>query len=255
MLRSVRFSLSLLLCSTSAFAASGEGELHMKFTSPFANGEYVVHFSKLGTRTEGSVAGHPGTVAMTKKDTPDVIYMIDDAAKSYSEMNIAEHRGHSTETYTVKKAGSDTIAGYKAEHVTITSSTGGIVEMWLNKDLYEMAKQFHANGPGMNSEGIMKALKDQGIVGVPVKIVSFMPGKEDQGKFEMQLVSVDHRAQPAALFEIPADYTKQDSAHGGVAGAHGGMTPEMRAALKEQMKNMTPEQREKIEKALGDQAP
>lgn len=250
-MRFFALSAALLFCSP-AFAAPSDGELHMKFTSPFANGEYVVHYSKLGTRTEGSVAGRPGTIAITKKDTPDMVFMIDDANKTYTEMNTAEHaKGRSGETYTVKKAGSETIAGYKAEHVIVTSSSGGVVEMWMNKELYELAKQFRAGGPGMDSDGIMKALKEQGVVGVPVKISSYVPGKEDQGKFEMQLVSADHKAQPAALFEVPAGYAKQEAHHQGAAAGPGGMTPEMRAALKEQMKNMTPEQRAQLEKAMG----
>ena len=242
---------AVILCSAATQAAPSDGELHMKFTAPFARGEYVVHYSKLGTRTEGTVAGHPGTVAITKKDTPDTVFMLDDQAKTYSEVSTNEHASHSSETYTVKKAGSETVAGYKAEHVIVTGSKGGVMEMWLNRDLSDLAKQFRVGGAGPDQEGMMKTLKAQGIEGVPVKVVGYMPGKEEQGKFEMQLVSVDHKAQPASLFEIPAGYTKQDTAHAH-AGAAGGMTPEMRAALKEQMKNMTPEQQEKIKKALGE---
>jgi len=242
---------ALLLCSVSAFAAPSDGEMHMKFTSPFANGEYVVHYSKLGTRTEGSLAGALGTVAITKKDAPDMVYMLDEQAKTYTEMNTKDHPPQrSTETYTVKKVGTETIVGYKAEHVIVTGSGGNVVEMWLNRDLYELAKQFNVGGPHLDQDGMMKTLKAQGIEGVPVKIVSYMPGKEAQGKFEMTLVSADHKAQPASLFEIPAGFTKQDQAHR--MGAPGTMTHEMRAALKEQMKNMTPEQQAQIRKAMGD---
>jgi hypothetical protein len=239
-----------MFSSSFAFAASGEGELHMKFTSPYASGDYVIHFSKAGSRTEGGMGGRVGTVALVKNDNPDVVYTLNDAARTYTELNrkeLAQH--HSTETYTVKKAGSDVIAGYKGEHVIVTSGKSGVVEMWLNKDLYELAKQFRANGPGLDSEGLMKALKDAGVVGVPIKVVSSAPGQDTNGKFEMALVSVERKPQPASLFEIPADYKKQDAAHS----AAGAMTPEMRQAIQEQMKNLTPEQRAQIQKAMGGQ--
>ncbi len=251
-------TLSLFVClavTTPAFAGSGEGEMKMKYNIVAGQhgtmtGTITVHFSKVGTRTEMASDGNammqaPSTLVLN--DKPETIYQINDAGHSYSEINRGEH--HGSATYTVKKAGSDTVAGYKAEHAIVTSSAGETFDVWVNKELYELAKQFTPGGrQGFDSEGVMQALKTAGVVGVPVRFVVTRAGHEDE-KSTIELVSVSHKAQDASLFEIPSDYKKS-----GAGGAHAGgmqsLTPEQRAQI---MQNLTPEQRAQMEKAMGGQ--
>ena len=90
-----------------------------------------------------------------------------------------------------------------------------------------------------SDEGMMKALKDAGVDGFVVKMITREKGNPAPVS-TMELTKVEKKSLPASLFEIPAGYTKQE----GMMGAASVMAPpgagdEMRKA----MENMTPEQR------------
>ena len=99
---------------------------------------------------------------------------------------------------------------------------------------------------GQSDEGMMKALKDAGVDGFVVKMITREKGNPTPVA-TMELTKVERRSLPGSLFEIPAGYTKQE----GMMGAASVMAPpgagdEMRKALE----NMTPEQRKQIEEMM-----
>ena len=102
--------------------------------------------------------------------------------------------------------------------------------------------------PGKAAIGVVKALKDSGADGLPLKSIITT---EDGTKATMEVVKVDKKSLPASTFEIPAGYTKSA---GGMMDMMGGMSgpqaDEAKKRMDEALKNMSPEQREMIEKMM-----
>ena len=125
------------------------------------------------------------------------------------------------------------------------------IELWTAKDLLDYAtfsKMQARQGKGGGDEAMVKALKDAGADGVPLKSIGTTA---DGTKVTMEVVKVDKKSLPASTFEIPAGYTKSA---GGMMDMMGGMSgpqaDEAKQKMDEAMKNMTPEQREMIEKMM-----
>ncbi len=260
----VRSSLVLLLTALPAFAQF-EGVLDMKVAvldgqgETQGGGDVLMSIGKPGARTEMSMAAmgmNMKMVMLVKTDTPDMVYRINDAGKSYTEINVAKNntsKNSSQEKYTVKKLGEDKILDYKTDHVLVMGKDS-TNEMWIAKDFldYKLFQRLQAH-PGGNSgnEGMEKALKDAGEEGMPLKAI--MPGPQG-GKLTMEVVKADKKSLPASTFEIPAGYTKSE---GGALDMSGVSSPQldeakkqMQQRLQDAMKNMTPEQRQMLEQQL-----
>jgi hypothetical protein len=212
-------------------------------------------------------------VMLQKTDTPDTLYRINDANKTYTEVDMAKMRqmaGQPTDTksYTVEKLGQETILAYKTQHVLVKDTSTGAsnsmtTEMWTAKDLLDYAtftKMQARPGKGAGDAALVKALKDAGADGLPLKSIATTP---DGGKVTMEVVKVDKQSVPASTFEIPAGYTKSA---GGMMDMMSGMSGPQADAAKQKMddsqkrmdealKNMSPEQREMIEKMMKQRAP
>jgi hypothetical protein len=260
---------ALLLAALPAYAQF-EGVLEMKTTMATKDGEthgggtMNVAVGKAGTRCEMNM--QMGGMAMKmvmlqKTGTPDTMYRIDDANKTYTEVDLAKMRemaGKQTDTkkYTVEKLGQETILGYKTQHVLVKDESpgrgeGATTELWTAKDVLDYAtfnKLQARPGKGASQEALVKALKDAGADGLPLKSVATTA---DGTKVTMEVVTADKKSLAASTFEIPAGYTKSE---GGAMGAMGGMSgPQVDDAKKkmdEALKNMTPEQREMVEKMM-----
>jgi hypothetical protein len=267
--------LALLLAGSSALAQF-EGVLEMKMTTATKDqevgggGTMSVEIAKAGTRcTMDMQMGGMGMkmVMLQKTDTPDTMYRLNDAKKTYTEVDLAKLRAMAgqrpnTNTYTVEKLGRERILGYDTQHVMVKeTSTGGdgtTTEMWTAKDLLDYAtfsKMQARQGKGSGEAALIKALKDAEADGLPLKSVATTA---DGTKVTMEVVNVKKKSLPASTFEIPADYTKSA---GGIMDMMGGTSgPQADAANKqmddaqkqmsEALKNMSPEQREMIEKMM-----
>jgi len=267
--------LALLLAGSSALAQF-EGVLEMKMTTATKDqeigggGTMSVQVAQAGTRCEMNMQmGGMGMkmVMLQKTDTPDTMYRLNDAKKTYTEIDLAKMRAMAaqqphTNKYTVEKLGREKILGYNTQHVLVKETSpdgeGTTTEMWTAKDLLDYAtfsKMQARQGKGSGEAALIKALKDAGADGLPLKSVATTA---DGTKVTMEVVKIDKKSLPASTFEIPADYTKSA---GGIMDMMGGMSgPEAGAANKqmddaqkrmsEAMKNMSPEQREMIEKMM-----
>lgn len=272
MLRKFAGVLGLLLLAGSAFGQF-EGVLQMKMTMAGMDGEkggggaMTVSVGKGGMRSEMDMHMGPMNMKMTmlqKADNPNIVYRINEASKSYTEidqgkmMEMANKRQESRK-YTVEKLGQEDILGYKTQHVLVKEQSPGgenavQTEMWVAKDLLDYAAfsklqdQRNRHGAGM-----LKALKDAGADGMPLKSVATMG---EGAKMTMEVVKVEKKSLPASTFEIPEGYTKSQ---GGMMDMLGGMSApqgdEMRHKMDEAMKNMTPEQREMLEKMMKQRPP
>ena len=270
---------ALLLAAGPAFAQF-EGVLEMKVTMTAKGGEgggsgtMNVAVGKAGTRSEmnmkmGQMAIN--MVVLQKNDTPDMIYRINDANKTYTEIDLAKMREmagqkQNTPEYTVEKLGQETVLGYQTQHVLVkekNAANGDLtsMEMWTAKELLDYAtysKLQARPGKGDREKALLKALKSAEADGMPIKAVTTA---SDGSKSTLEVVKADKKSLPASTFEIPADYTKSA---GGMMDMMGGMSnPQADQAKKKMgdaqkqmddaMKNMTPEQREMIQKMMKQQ--
>ena len=90
-----------------------------------------VAVAKAGTRCEMNMQmGGMGMkmVMLQKTDTPNTLYRINDANKTYTEMDLAKMRAMAgqqpaSKKYTVEKLGQETLLGYKTQHVLVKEKT------------------------------------------------------------------------------------------------------------------------------------
>jgi hypothetical protein len=272
---------ALLLAAGPAFGQF-EGVLEMKMTMAGPEGEgggggtMNVAVGKAGTRSEMNMQVGPmgmKMVMLQKNDTPDILYRINDANKSYTEIDQAKMREmagqrQDARKYSVEKLGQENLLGYKTEHVLVKeeNAAGGkgmTSELWAAKDVLDYAtfsKLQARRGKAAGDEAMLKALKDAGVDGMPLKAITTTG---DGMKVTMEVVKVDKKSLPASTFEIPQGYTKSE---GGMMDMLGGMSgpqgddaqkkmDEAQKRLQDAMKNMTPEQREMIEKMMKQRKP
>lgn len=239
--------------------AQFEGEIDMKITSPGMSGTGRMYVSKVGLRTTMDLHTAKMPMKMTtlmKVANPDVIYMINDEARTYSEMNMKEVRESTSkmrterEPYTVKVLGSERVLGYSTKHVLLTRpSERSELEIWTTKDIfglnYEAMRGLMRRDPNRDEGTFAKALHDAGADGFFVKMVTREKGKPEPTS-TMELTKAEKKSLPGSLFEIPPGYAKQE----GIMGAAGVVSPEAAEQMRKAMENMTPEQRKQFEEMM-----
>jgi hypothetical protein len=233
--------------------ADFEGVLDAKITGR-TTGTVRTWISKDAMRSEVELQPPPNapaayahpirSVSIIRTSEPGKTYFLDEKSKSY---HVAESEGAdhgSDDEYVVKKLGRDTVAGLPCEKVSISTKEGGreseacVATELLGSEFWYRAFQAREGGkPG----GLHKALLDAGLKGLPIRWEQ--KGKNGEDRFKMELVSAKQQRVPASTFEIPAGYTKKES-------AMSAMTPEGKAQLEEAMKNMTPEQKKRMEELM-----
>ena len=278
MRKRINLTVVALLLAAGPVFAQFEGVLEMKMTMAGMGGEgggtMNVSVGKAGSRSEINMQMGPMDMKMVmlqKNDTPDTLYRINDADKSYAEMNLAKMRDMagqqmSAKKYTVEKLGQETLLGYKTQHVLLKEQDAGdgkgmSIEMWSARDLLDYAtfsKLQARRGKGAGEEAMIKALKDADADGMPLKSIATTP---DGMKLTMEVVKVDKKSLPASTFEIPTGYTKSEGGMmdmmGGMSGPQAGEARknlgDVQKQMEDAMKNMTPEQREMIQKMMKQQ--
>jgi hypothetical protein len=233
-----------------------EGLLEMKMTMPNGGGGTIkLLLGKAGARTEMEVVapqmqGQAMHMSfLMKKDNPDVAYGIDDARKTYAEINIKQQREmarsmSAKQKYTAKKIGNEKVLGYDCVHAKVTNERGEETDVWTNKTIMDQERVMSAfGGRAPADEGMLRALKDAGADGFFVKLVH--KSKDGGQDTSVELVKAEKKALPDSTFEIPSGYTKQE----GPAGM-GQLTPEQRQQLMQQML-----QKEKMKQQQQQSAP
>ncbi|MGE0825363.1 MAG: DUF4412 domain-containing protein [Candidatus Binatia bacterium] len=255
-MRRLSFALALVLAFSLSAHAQFEGEIHTKITTPDGTGTGTLYLSKVGVRNEMDIKSprlkeiSSGTFAMItlhKIAEPDVVYHVNPTRKTYSVINLKKIRtrtkGLDKEDYTIKRLGSDTVAGYACEHVLITSRRNEETEMCIAQGIAgasEWLATMEQSSPV--KDRMMTALKEAGITGFPVKVVTREKGQQSP-EMTMEVVQVNEKALPASLFTVPGDY-KQENVISSF------MTPEMEKKMQDAMKKLTPDQRKMYEQMM-----
>lgn len=217
----------------------------MSGTSEMKHSEYG-SISTVNMSSPKMPGGGMSMTTLAKKDNPDVFYILNDKAKTYSEMKRSASTGGTHEdntNYTVKKVGNETINSYKCVHAIVTSDKGTTEDIWTTKDIPDYGKYSEAlsNNKQMSSSKHQKALKDAGCEGFPVKMVRKGKDGEDM---TMELLKMEKKSYSKSDFEIPSGYTKSGGAGVSPTGLPGvksqdeimKMTPDERAKYIEEMK-------------------
>jgi hypothetical protein len=238
-----RFLSSLFLLGCLAQQGFSQGYyFEFKMTSDKANGNVKTWSQNGNSRSEVSMnIGDPDyapmtnhvVVALTLKDNPNMVYMLDVDKKNYSEMDVSKRPDakDAPDDYEVTVLGKEKVNGYNATHVKVKNKkTNQEQELWTTTEIPHFSEFEKVKSKYTGSENMTKALAAKGAEGFPVRIVV----NEAMGSAKLDLVTAELRTNPSNLFSL-AGYTKS-------AGA-GGMD---RQQLMQQLQNMTPEQRQQF---------
>jgi hypothetical protein len=242
--------VAALALPSPAGAADFEGVLESKLSGS-VSGTMRTWVSSRGIRAENDIelpkeaqaamGKRMRTVIIVRRDEPNVTYLLDEERKTFSA--IADEPGDATddEAYTAERVGKATVAGFACDRVKVRSGDGSeefelCMAPALASDTWLRA--FHAQG---EDRGIEKALADAGVKGLPIRWSS--KGDEPGETYVMELVSAKRQKVPPSTFAIPKGYTK-------TAAPSFGMPPEAAKAMEDAMKDLTPEERQELEKML-----
>ena len=267
----IRLALMALLLASSTAFAQFQGVVEMKMNiagrdGMAGDGTMKIAVGEAGSRSDMNLHMPQMDMKLSvlfKNDTPDKVYHLNEANKTYAVIDLAKAREMAGKyqdktKYTVQKLGEETILGYLTQHVLVTHQNA-TNEMWTTKDLFDYATfsrmQVRQGGRAGSGEGMIKALKDAGVDGVPLKSIAHT---EDGGTATIEVTKIAKTALPSSTFELPADYTQS---RGGMMDVMGGMSGpkadeaknEAKKKLDEALKNLTPEQREMMEKMMKSQ--
>ncbi len=266
--------LAAFFASATAARAQFEGVADFKLTTNTSKGESIpgtgkIYVTKGAYRMEWETEIPPGRSAKGKaadasqriKSTmfgkvsdPDKLYMIDDANRTYSVWDLKKMRGEAKDapkqTYTVKKLGTDTVAGLSCQKAEIESSSGTVIEVCVAKDFAVSSDWLAALGRRQKeSTSWMTALRDSGLTGFPVRYAMRRKGAAEVF-MTMVLTHIEKGPVSAALFEIPAGYRETEFAIGGLTPEQQKAVSDARARMRESLEKMTPEQRKAYEDAM-----
>ncbi len=197
-------------------------------------------------------------VVLRRDDTPNIMYYLNEDAKTYYEFDSSKALDDSKLAkdeggYAVRKLGEEKILGYNTQHIlllhtnSVTHRTSDR-EFWLAKDICSYETFSHMNnkpGSRISEENVFKALRAAGVDGVPLKMV--MHSAEDMTVY-MEVVKIDKKSLPDSTFEVPADFKKTAAPMAG--GVGGAQTDAMRQQMQDRLKNLSPEQRARIEEMM-----
>lgn len=216
-----------------------EGRIAMKLSLEQGQGDMVFSVAPQGTRVDMkmNLAGFPQALNLAillKSDQLGKAYMVNEAQKSYSEIDLAEAsrlalKQDSLSQYTVKVLGKTPLLGYSTQEVLLTRK-GESTRLWVAKDIdvYQTFKRLQSINPQMGGDpALFQALEKAGVTGFPLRTVVIRDGD----KVELAATSVQKKKMNASLFEIPAGFTKSEG-FPGMPGGEGGPTPEQIEKIK-----------------------
>lgn len=253
----LRLSLGALLALPLAAAAQWEGSLEMKITGRDTNGTSQALIGKAGARMQMEMTNSQlqkmgqGSMKMTmlvRTAEPGISYMINDAQKSYSRIDVKEMEKslparQKEAKWTVKRLGPDHVAGYACDRAVMSQEgSESENEVCVSKDIVGPASLFNSGRRGASGENLANALKANGLTGMPIRMIVREKAKPE-ALMTWELVKAEKRPVPASTFEIPAGYQEKS-----MVGTM--LSPAQQKQMEDSMKNLTPEQRKMIEEMM-----
>ncbi len=242
-------SIGLVVTAMAALAQNGAHLEYKMSSDQNMNGTMVAYYLDGNSRSEMQMnipampGGKMNMIYITQKDKPTTHYQLNETAKTYKEIVTTSDDKVKDENQecAVKVLGKEKVGNYNCTHVSITQGKVNY-DMWTSKDIPDYANYKPKGQKYMGNAKLYKALEDNQADGFPVKSVYKAQGGRE-GSVTVELVTFEKKSLSADLFQIPADYKKQESASytpGTMPSASDiqNMTPEQRQKFVEQMKQM-----------------
>jgi len=249
-MRRTAIALTTAALASAATAADFEGRAEYQLTDP--RGQHGTAEALVGpggarfhvefSTPQMAQAGMPGIKATTivKATERGRVYAVDDTARSFAV--IESDPGGRDREWKVTKLGSSSVAGYPCERARIESAGSRTAEVCIATTLGRVPF-WASSGGGRGSEGMPAALEKAGLNGLPIRWAS---DEGNGGELVLELVKARRESVPASSFEVPAGYARR-------GGGSSLSAPDRRARMESALKNLTPEQRSRIEKLLQGQ--
>lgn len=239
-MKKMMLNLSALVLVNCCFANGAYLEFKITGKQDGITGSMKSYTQDGNTRTEMQMnmpqmpGGGINNISLILKDNPDKIYVLNEAAKTYTEHDKSAKSG-AEGGYEVTVLGKENVNGYNSTHVKVKQgSSGHEVEMWVSTDLPNYAK-YKAMGTKYTDDYLFRSLAVKGVDGFPVRILA----NEHGHTMQLDLVKAEEKNNPASLFSLDG-YSKSSSpsASGSMPNMHDiqNMTPEQRQQMIEQLK-------------------
>ena len=235
--------ITILFVSLLSYAAFAQGfymEMKMSSSERGDMGLMKVYSQDGNSRSEVSmnIPGGPMTIAtLFLKSNPNVVYMLNEKSKSYTETDItknSQYKDFPQQDYEVTVIGKEKVNGFNTTHVKVLrKGSTQAEEMWTSKDVIDYSSFLTAKTKYTGRDNLNKALAAKGADGFPVRVKSAEHGTDIQ----MDLVKAEKRSNPASLFSLTG-YAKSASPAAG-----SGQTQQ---EMIQKIQNMTPEERQKF---------
>ena len=240
---------TLLMVAIAALHIQAQGYyIEMKVSmggSPMADMKIYAQDGNSRSEVNSNMGGmaNLNLIILNLRSTPDKVYMLDAAKRTYSESNTtsnADYKDAEQEDYEVNVIGKEKVNGYNTTHVRIKKKDDAhTMEMWTTTELIDYKDLAMVKSKYTGKANLYKQLEAKGAAGFPVRVKT----NEMSRDVQIDLVKAEKRAQPASLFSLDG-YTKTD-----VMNTMGIDIKEMM----QKMQNMTPEERERMLKMLQQQ--
>ncbi|HZJ54274.1 MAG TPA: DUF4412 domain-containing protein [Myxococcaceae bacterium] len=252
-------ALVAALCLAAVPALAYEGVIETKMTatgnaggqamSTTGNGKIYLKGMNSRMEQEMKLPGVPDAmkqVVIHRGDEPDTTYMVHDANRTYQKLANEKDDASSAESakWTVKKLGKETVAGRSTEHVQVSRDGKEPMELWVDTKLVSAGDLERAFASAdQRGGGWWKALKEAGVAGIPLKVVT--KNERGGGGMTWEATSVKAQSVPDSAFKVPAGYTESRS------GSAGATPPQHNQQMRDQMmQRLTPEQRKQVEEMM-----
>lgn len=193
------------------------------------------------SRSEINIPGVPmgmgNMVAITLRQKPEVVYVLNEQEKTYMEMSgtAINEEADEKEILEVKMVGNEKANGYQATHIVVKRKGQKFEEhLWVSKELKGYQEFKKMRGKYLTDDKVMKAYEAKGIEGFPVKMMV----ETEEGTVSMDLLKAEELAVPASKFSL-SGYEKSAA----LPMMPGGMDLE-------KLKNMSPEDRQRMVEQL-----
>lgn len=197
----------------------GAGKSEMKTTNKMWQSAYGIR-----VENEMNIPGYgpKKTVMLMPVSTPNLMYSIDESKKSYREV-VRNNDSKEEEPYTIEIVGQEKIGNYNCTHAKIKTKDQ-VMDVWTTKDIEGYKEMSNHSWMQGGAKKVNNAFSSKELEGVMVR----MKNANKEESFTMNLVKFEKGNFPQSMFEVPADYKKEMS-----------IDPA-------KMKNMTPEERQKM---------
>lgn len=182
-------------------------------------------------------------VSIHRKSEPNINYIVDDAAKTYSKSEISKNRGDITDVddarYDIKIIGSEKVNGYTSQHIKIFRDDRALEDIWLTKEIGDFSGFDMSSSKYSPDSKLLAEMKAKGIEGMMVRMLVETNGS----KIQMDLTKFEKRDNASSLFTIPADYKEVNMLDN--------IMKQMNGPTTDEIMKMTPEERERFLKEMG----